>query len=174
MLRDGRALERAVPRVEVASVLRAALEVEGVDVADGVDRRARLVLEDLVRRGALIDHVLGVERVLEADAIEVLAVPQDGLSLAVRLDELLVLAEDVLAARMQREVHGVAAEVLVEVCVVVLALLPARRDGGDLALDAELLDRVAEGRVVALGAEQYDGGDLARDHEARTFSVRPT
>ena len=56
--RDGGALEGLVARVELAAIAGAAIEVERVDVADRVDRRARLVLEDVVGRGALIDDVL--------------------------------------------------------------------------------------------------------------------
>ena len=50
-----------------------------------------------------------------------------------------------------------AAEVLAEIVVLVLALLPAGGDRRDLALDAELGDGLAERRVEALRAEQDDG-----------------
>jgi hypothetical protein len=85
VLGDGGAVERLVASVEVLTVARASIEVERVDVADGVDRRARLVFEDVVGRGALIDDVLRVERVLEANAVEVLAVTEQRLPLAMML-----------------------------------------------------------------------------------------
>src|SRR5690606_19466513 len=115
-----------------------------------------------------------VERVLEADPVEVLPVTEQGLPLAVRGVELGVLLEDLLGAGVEPEVDRPVAEVLAEVVVLLLALLPAGGDGRDAALDAELGDGLAEGRVEALRAEQDDGAGVARDHAARTFSVWPT
>jgi hypothetical protein len=101
-------------------------------------------------------------------------VAENGLALPVRRVELLVGAEDRLPAGVETEVDGPALEMFAEIFVVVLALLPAGGDGGDLSLDPELGDGLAQGRVIALSAQENDGGELSVDHEARTFNVRPT
>ena len=136
-------------------------EVPVVERADGVDGGVRLLGEDVVGGRALADDVLGVEVVLEPDAVEVLPVPKHLLALAVRGLERDVDAEDLLRPRVELEVHRPAAEVLGEILVLRLALLPAGRDDGNATLDPELGHRLAEGRVEALRSKKDDG---ARRH----------
>ena len=164
LVRDDGALERAVPLVELLVVLHAAVDVHLVQVTDGLDARARLVLEDVRRRGAVVDDVLRVERVLETDTVEVLPVAQDRLTLAMRRGELAVLPEHLLRAGVEAQVHRAATEVLAEVVVFLLALLPAGSDRRNFPFDAELLDRFPERGIETLRAEQNDGARVAGDH----------
>ena len=76
-------------------------------------------------------------------------------------------------------------QVLVEIVVVGLALLPAGGDGRDVALDPQLGHGRAQRRIEALRAEQDHGAGLGLEadepaapsrlpHRARTRTVRPT
>ncbi len=155
--REDGALRVVAPRREVLANSRALRKVPRVERADRVDRRERLVGEDVGGRRAVADDLLGVEVVLEPDAVEVLAVAEHLLALAVRGLQLGVDPVDVLRPRVQAQVDHAAAEVLAEVLVLVLALLPARGDGGDATGDAELVHRLAQGRVEALRPKEDDG-----------------
>jgi hypothetical protein len=174
LIGDHRALERLVALIELLAVARATLEMHAVEIADRLDRGARLVLEDVLGRLAIVDHVLGVQRVLQPDAVEVLPVPEDRLALAMRRMERRVLPEHLLGAGVETEVDRAAAEVLLEVVVLLLELLPAGRDRSDASLDAQLRNRFPKRRVESLRAEKNNGARLACDHAARTFNVCPT
>ncbi len=171
---DGGARFRPESGVEFAAIETASLQMQCVDVADRFDRRARFIGKNVAWRGPLFNDVLSVERVLEAHAVEVLPVAKQRLPLTVGRMQLRVFAKDSLAARVKPKRYRATLEVIAQVLVVVLALLPSRGDGGDLSSNAELGDRFRKSWVVPLRAEENDGRKLPGDHEACTFSVRPT
>ena len=152
---------------------RALGEVPAVQLADGIDRGLGLLSEDLLRRRALPDHVVGLELVLEANAVEVLTVPERFLALAVGRAQLGVRGEQLLAAGVQAQVHRPAAEMLGELLVLELPLLPTGGDGGDPASHAQRADRFAQRGLEALRAEEHHRRGPLRSHRARTLAVRP-
>jgi hypothetical protein len=70
--------------------------------------------------------------------------------LPVRRGELRVLPEDLLRARVEAQVDDAPVEVRAQFVDLVLAFLPARGDGGEVALDPDLLDDGAECALKAL------------------------
>jgi hypothetical protein len=175
---DLRALARLHALLELGLDRGALLEVPGVEALDGVDGgRAHLVAHAL-GHGVVRDLKIGALRVVEADPVDLLQVAQEHLALAVRLGELRVPGEELGAPRVQLQVDRVAAEVLRELLVLGLALLPARGDERHPALDAVRLGGAAEGRVEALRAQDHPQarGLLCRcchGHRARTFTMVP-
>jgi len=149
-------------------------QVPAVEVADGVDRRFGLLGEDLRRGDALADHVVGIELVFQADAIEVLAMPERFLAFAVCRAQLGIGGEQLLAAGVQPQVHRLPSQVLRKLLVLELALLPSGGDGGDAAGHAQLGHRRSQRGIEALRAEENDCGGALRGHRARTLAVRPT
>ncbi len=101
VLGDRRTIEGLMLRVELRLHARALTEVVLVEGADRAEGRGRFFREDLGRRLALQDDVIGVELVLEADPVEVLLVAQDVLLLPVRRVERAIALEHVLRALVQ-------------------------------------------------------------------------
>jgi hypothetical protein len=159
---------------ELFVIGNASFEVHAVDFPNSLDRGAGFVLEDVFRRCAVQNDVFGIERMLKSNTIEVLTVPQDGLTLAVRGVKRLVFSEDLFRTRVQAKVHGSTVKMSFEVVVFVFTLLPTGRNRGNAAFDAELRHGFGERRIEALRSQQDDSPRLARDHSARTLSVRPT
>jgi hypothetical protein len=146
----------------------ALVEVPGVEALDRVDRRRAHLVAHALRHRIRGDVALGGDGVVEAQAVDLLQVAQEPLALAVRRGELLVLVEQLVAARVQAQVHGLAAEVRRELLVLELALLPPRGDHREASFDALHVDRAAERGLEPLRAQKYDDA-----HRARTFTVRP-
>jgi hypothetical protein len=119
----------------------------------------------------LLDHPRGLDRVLDADAIEILPVPQSILPLAVRGAQLGILAEHFLAARVQHQIHRLARrEVRAQLVVLALQLLPAGGDQRHALGDVLFGHRRRERGVEPLRPEQ----DHGRHQRARTLAVWPT
>jgi hypothetical protein len=161
LIGDRRPLERTPSLIELRPIARAAIEMHAIDVANGLDRRACLILEDVVGRLAVVDDVLRVERVLETDPIEILTMTKDRLPIAMRRVELWILAEDLFGARVKSEIDRAAAEMLLEIVVLFLALLPASRDRSNAALDVELRDGFTQRWIEALRAKEHDSARIA-------------
>src|SRR6185369_12404271 len=97
------------------------------------------------------------------------------LAAVVRLRELRIRGEHDVRAAVQLEVHRAAAEMLVQLLDLALALLPAGGHGRDVAFDAERAHRVRERRPKTLRSQERESGrNRRRAHRARTFTVSPT
>jgi hypothetical protein len=170
VLEHGGAPERPHALLVVLADLAALSQVVDVELADRVDGGRVLRREDLGRRLALTDHVGGLELVLQADPIEVLLVAEQLLALSVLGVELRVGLPDLLGPGVELEVHGLLAEVLVELGVLALTLLPARGHGGQRRLpllEAHGRDRVAQGGGKALRTEEHHRGFAGQTRGAR-------
>ena len=91
--------------------------------------------------------------------------------------ELGVARERPVRPAIELEVEGAPREVLVELDVLTLALLPARGDRGDGAIgNAERGKDVFQERRLVLGSEKPDGSSRLRLslHSALTFTDSPT
>jgi hypothetical protein len=122
----------------------------GVEAAQVLDRGLALGFEEFL--AALRLHQLA-ERLLhrvEPHAVEVVELAELLPPLPVRDGELRVLPEDLLRARVEAQVDDAPVEVRAQFVDLVLAFLPARGDGGEVALDPDLLDDGAECALKAL------------------------
>src|SRR5215831_21196662 len=73
-----------------------------------------------------------------------------------RPPQLGVVVGDALAAHVELEIHGALVEMVAQLLILALALLPAGGDRGDAALHAERRHHVAQRGLEALRAEQRD------------------
>src|SRR5260221_4387155 len=145
--------------LEGGVLARAAGEVPRIQLADGVDRSVNLFLRDLGGGCPLANRALGLERVLDADAIEVLPVPQRVLPLAVRGAQLRVFAKQLFAPRVQAQILGLARrEVRAQIVVLALELLPAGGDERNLLRDELLRDGRGQRGIESLRPEKDDCG----------------
>ena len=142
---------------EVSADVVAVADMPSVQRTDGLDAGGLDLVAD--GGGGVVggDVALGHERVLEADPIDVLKVPQQVLPLAVGGGELGVGGEELVAASVEVEVGGVTAKVRAELVVLGLTLLPAGGDEGDGPIDPELGYDGAQGGLEALGAKEDCG-----------------
>jgi hypothetical protein len=163
----------------------AALAVILVEAAHDVDRDRQLVGEQPRIDVADADRVRREHGVIEPHAVEVLHHLEARLPRLVGRGELGVAREDLVGARVQREVDGRHVELGEHACVG-LALLPARGHHGHRAADAEVAQHAGHRGLRVLRAEERDrrGVGLGRwlgrrlghrsGHRARTFTVCPT
>src|SRR6185436_17635967 len=120
--------ERAPLRLVLGVNAERALEVIAVELAQELHRDLALFGEQLRVELPHRDRARGLERVIEADAVDVLHLLEPRLALLVRDRELFVGGEQLFTARVELEIDGVDAELGDERLVVALALLEA---GGD-------------------------------------------
>src|SRR6185503_11538590 len=99
-------------------------------------------------------------RVADPDAIELLHLAQPLGAPAHARAQLGILAQRVVAALVEPQVGAAAPEVLVQLLVLALALLPPGRDGRDTGARAvaEETQRRGQVRLLALRPEDDDGG----------------
>lgn len=157
MASDRRPFGEMPPGLEVAMDGLATGQVPLVQGSDRIERNLGFLVEHVDGRAALPDHIVGLEGLLEADAIEVLSLQQQLLALTISRAQLDIGAEDVVSARMQAQIHGAPVEVLREILVLELAFLPTRGDDGELSGNAQSGDSLRERRIDALRAQEDDG-----------------
>jgi len=92
----------------------------------------------------------------EADTVQPLKVPEPALPVMEGLAELRVPVKNLPGPPVEVEIDRPLAEMLEELFVLVLVLLPAGRHSGDAATDPELAQGVAYCRPQTLRPEQGD------------------
>ena len=156
MTHHGLVLVGAPLRLELGVDLRDPRPLVRVEAAQVLEGSGDLGLEELRPPAGL--HQLAQRLLLgvETDAVEVGELAQTQAPLAVGAGEVAVLAEDLLGAGVEPQVQDAAVEVRAQFVDLVLALLPARRDGREVALGAGLGNDGGERPLETLGAQEYD------------------
>jgi len=148
-----------------------------VEPADGVDGRAPGGLDDLGIARAAQQLAGRLEHEIEAVAVELLHGAQAVLARPVGVEQVRIGVEELLGAPMEAQVDHRPPEVLAQLVVLDLALLPARRHRRDLPADAEPVGGADQGRPQALGSEEGDSphGDAiipVREDSVNRFSTK--
>ncbi len=138
-----------------------------VERAQDPDRRAAMRYQQGAAHPAGQQIAGGVQRPVEPEPVQLLQLAQPVLPLAPRRGQLRIAAEHFLPPLVQPQVGQLAAEVLLQLVDLALALLPPRGHHRDAAAHVERVERGEHGGGKALRTQKHDPGHDRRLPAAR-------